>query len=226
MLTAYPKTPLGFRLPRERGGGCHKVAGCPGTWTWLVRNLAVSAAQSGGKTRRHLRRFMKSRRYPHDRWLETYGDHGSAVCFKKWLRLVFNPQWAHMISKGYSRTPMYQNVGFMTYRYLRLYTRDASALTTDHRLQDIQLLCAFDAEQNILDFTIKNENLEKDLVQALTLSGYEVTEDMRREIVEGTRKRHKVSNHRAIGYYYDSESVEWVSQRERFLIEKYGYDFP
>ena len=55
-----------------RGGFYHKVAGCPGTWTWLVRNVAVSAAQSGGKTRRHLRRFMKSRRYPHDRWLEKH----------------------------------------------------------------------------------------------------------------------------------------------------------
>ena len=75
-----------------RGNLRSRLTGRPRSWTWLLRSLASSSIQGGRGARHALRRYARSRRFPHTLWAETYTHLEDAASFKKWLRLVYDPE--------------------------------------------------------------------------------------------------------------------------------------
>ena len=73
--------------------------------------------------------------------------------------------------------------------------------------------------------TIRNEQLEDDLIDALTLCGMQLTPQQISDIREA-EKTNTSSRRKDLGYYYDQATVDLVIEREWFIIDKYGYEPP
>ncbi|MBT5876640.1 MAG: hypothetical protein HOH43_24660 [Candidatus Latescibacteria bacterium] len=195
------------------------------SWMESFINLVVPAAQEGSIAQHSLLKSMRPKRISHDLWAETYTDPTDTAAFKKWLCLMHDPERAGELSPGYGQSALHHGVGFFTYRYLRLYARDLSPLSTDHGLQDWQQVRDFDTQQNILDYVIRMESLEQDLVRALELAGYDISVAQRDELFSSSGAKRNRTGHYPISSYYDAETIAWVRSRERLIIEKYGYSY-
>lgn len=195
------------------------------TWLDRLRNLVIPATREGSGARHSLPKSMRPEGVAHNLWVETYADPSDTAAFRQWMRMIHDPERAGELSPSYGQSPLHRSVGFFTYRYLRLYARDYSLLSTDHGLQDWQQLQAFDTQQNILDYVIRMENLEQDLVRALELAGHDISAKQRDELMGSSGAQHNRSAHDPVPSYYDAETIARVNSRDRLLIKKYGYSF-
>ena len=113
--------------------------------------------------------------------------------------------------------------GLLTYRYIRIYCKNVSNIFRD-RNWDNDELQKFDAENNILDDIIRNENLERDVIRVLRKAGYEVGDY--EEVLPEKAKRSSASIHEEPAYYYDKETIDLVGNKEALIIQKYNYNPP
>ena len=160
---------------------------------------------------------------PKDEWLATYADSGSPELFRKWLRLMLDTRRRFDIGEGYGFSPLSQHAGLLTYRYFRLFTLGDDVFK-ERRLGSYEGLASFDAEKSIASAMIKTESLEEDFIRVLDLAGYTLSEDQVRAIRQKNDGKTNVSNRKSAAYYYDAESEELVGRKERYIIEKYGYN--
>jgi hypothetical protein len=126
------------------------------------------------------------------------------------------------LREGYAKHPISGFAGFMTYRYCRLYLKhfyDVKMMSSSS-LDDLK---RYDQDNFLLDFVIRAENLEDDLITALRAIGFDLSAGQL-AIIHGL-ERTNVTNHKPKEYYYDDETIDLVHQRERFIIEKHGYAF-
>ena len=66
----------------------------------------------------------------------------------------------------------------MTYRYLTLYTKNIKKLFDDSILS-YESLKNFDQENNVLNYVIKNESLEKNFIEFLLNNKIQINENMK-----------------------------------------------
>ena len=157
-------------------------------------------------------------------WLETYSDSEDVYSFRKWLKMIYSPARKHDIGEDYGLSSVSCFAGLLTYRYLRLYSRDISYLYSNKRFGNFNELREYELENNVLDFTIHTESLEEGFIQILRRAGYELSDEMLRYIY--SRKKINVSDHEVTALYYDKETTDLVSEKERLIVEKYGYAPP
>jgi hypothetical protein len=84
----------------------------------------------------------------------------------------------------------------------------------------------FDRENNMADFIVRTENLEDDLISALEEAGISLDRAAVDLIRGNSSNKTNVSKHRDTDYYYDSDSLAIVAERERFIIDKFSYIKP
>jgi hypothetical protein len=90
------------------------------------------------------------------------------------------------------------------------------------RLDDLK---EYDQKNNVLDKTIYNEDLEGSFIDVLRDCGVILNAENISIIYQ--QKRTNISKRkREISYYYDSETIELVESKERFIIDKYCYHSP
>ena len=92
------------------------------------------------------------------------------------------------------------------------------------KIKNLNDLYEYDKKNNIIDFIIKNESLEQDLINTLKECGYNV-DDKIEYIYALSKKKINTSNHKHYIYYYDEETKNMVYEKEKYLIEKYKYKF-
>ena len=82
----------------------------------------------------------------------------------------------------------------------------------------------FDRKYNILNYVIKNENLENDFFNFLSTINIKVKDEVKSKIINSDKssKSQKIND---LNYYYDTKSTELVMNKEKFIIEKYNYQF-
>jgi hypothetical protein len=83
----------------------------------------------------------------------------------------------------------------------------------------------FDEQQNILDYTIRNESLDADLLGAMKQLGMRLGEE-EYTTLKTTFRTNQSARKRDYGFYYDQASIDLVAEREAFMIDKYAYQPP
>jgi hypothetical protein len=126
----------------------------------------------------------------------------------------------------YYRTGLHNFAGLFTHKYCVLYLKNYFKRNVRKKLQTLDNLVAYEKENNLLDFVIKIETLEDDLIRILEEVGYELESEQIQSIYEGRKKPINKSAHRTSGYYYDRETLDLVGNLERFIIDKYDYAPP
>ena len=122
---------------------------------------------------------------------------------------------------GYGLSSIHNFSGQLTYRYLLLYSKKTDKLFKKS-ISNIEDLKRFDENQNILNYTIKNENLENNFFKFLDQLKIEINLNEKKSI--STLKRTKKSS-RSTNFleYYDQECLDIVAKREKLIIDKYNY---
>ncbi len=159
-------------------------------------------------------------------WKMTYQDYKNPDCFRKWIKLMHDPKRKNDIGEGYSKSTVSNFAGIMTYRYCRLYHRDFFLKENQIKFKNYDDLKEFDKTNNLLNFIIRNESLEDDLVNVLKKVGYNLDENKIKFIYDSAKNKTFKSKHYDSSYYYDHETIDLVAKSEKFIIEKYGYKPP
>ena len=122
---------------------------------------------------------------------------------------------------GYGLSSIHNFSGQLTYRYLLLYSKKTDKLFKKS-ISNIEDLKRFDENQNILNYTIKNENLENNFFKFLDQLKIEINLNEKKSIntLKQTAKSSRSTNFLE---YYDQECLDIVAKREKLIIDKYNY---
>lgn len=154
-----------------------------------------------------------------DHW---YADSDDVAAFREWLLIACSLQTRRVVDAGFAQSPVSKIGGLMTYRYFMLYVQGAAQMPATVVTQEG--LRAFEAEHLAAKHVIRQDSLTEDLVQALEQAGVALDDTKRKQIYDA-RPAGKV---RAldVGRFYDAASADLVARREKFIIERFGYQRP
>lgn len=172
-----------------------------------------------------LKIFMTSMGSDPTKWERTYDDVNDVGAFRQWVRMINDPKHLCDLGEGFGAAPVSNVIGLKTFRYLKLFcfksneTRDLYALATlEDALSRMENQC-------FIDYTIQNENLEHDLFDALEQANIAIPATAKAEILSAP-KSNTSSRRSSAAHYYDAETEELVLEREKLLIEQFGYVKP
>jgi hypothetical protein len=160
-----------------------------------------------------------------DQWHGTYTHADDAPAFRRWLRMVHDERRRPELGEGYAASPLSAFAGLLTYRYVSLFCRNGDAHEHGRALTSLEALRTYERAHCYVDRFIRNERLEHDLVQALLASGIPLTE-AQQQYAFSQGRTNTSSRKRSAAYYYDEDTVRLVADRERFIVEKFGYEPP
>jgi hypothetical protein len=181
-------------------------------------NLLLKEPRQGVVTLRH-EAFKDVRT-----WRDVYDDSGNVSSFRKWLKLVHDPQHANRLGEGYGNSAITGICGFMTYRYLYLCCADPWRLNDPGTMRSFLDIWRFEQDASYIDYTIRQEALEEDFISAVDAVRPLSPEEKAK--ILGARKINTSQRSRTVGDYYDEETIEIVARREKLLIDKFGYQPP
>ncbi|MBT8232358.1 MAG: hypothetical protein HKO66_03700 [Saprospiraceae bacterium] len=155
-----------------------------------------------------------------EEWKDLYKDGRDAIRFRQWLKKILLDN-DFSLGEGYKESTIGKEVGFLTYRYILLFTYDAKKAL--QQLKHYNALADHDKENNFIDIMIRNESIHDDLIKYADQIGCS-KEDLKNVFKRFKKKRNK-SEREGYDYYYDDETEQLVLEKEKFIIDKYGYSF-
>lgn len=205
-------------------------------WDWYVSLWAYGCQGQGGiydrLTRPPVRgpteRLRALRNVRPWEWKSLYEDVTDVVAFRAWLNRVCNPDWAQALNPAFADSPVLgMGGGLMTWRFVRLYAPQAERVGGEgDSSRDQPGIVEIYRRHTILDGTIRMERLPSDLLRVLAEAGYELDDAEIARIHRDAAERTNVSSRGAVQDYYDTESACLVADRERLIVETYGYRPP
>ena len=222
----------------ERESGRPVFCSIRNPWNWYVSMWTFGMEHKGIRvhlTRRRFKRFVWPRgSFPVSReffdelrkdvaaWRAVYTSPDDIDAFRAWLRRITDPTFAIDLREGYARSGIAAACGFMTWRYLYLSCRDVHELAGAERsLDDVR---AFDERRNFIAAYIRQENLEESLIEALETM-QPLTDEQKTIIREGGN-HNRSERPLPVAAYYTDELIELVAERERLIVETFGYTPP
>ncbi|MFC1477392.1 hypothetical protein ACFL6L_02885 [candidate division KSB1 bacterium] len=194
----------------------------------LFRNVTRHRFLSGHKIRefpfRAIRSILRDVKKPVDSWKQTYRDSQDPELFRRWLTMILDPGRRYDPGEGYGYSSISTFAGFYTYRFLYLCSETKKSLF-DGSIDNYDDLAAFYEKNNVLDFTIRNESLEDDLIKVLKMCNIHPTAEQIKEL-ESAKRTNISSRKRDFSFYYDSDTAALVAEKEKFIIEQFGYQKP
>jgi hypothetical protein len=152
-----------------------------------------------------------------------YADASDAAAFREWLRVICSLQTRRVVEAGFAQSPIGKVGGLMTFRYFNLFVRGADKIPATISTQEG--LRAFEAEHLVLKHIIRQDSLAEDLVMALDRSGVALTDEQRKKIYDA-KPTNKSARPHGFEHYFDLPSVDLVARREKFIVDKFGYQRP
>ncbi|MEK8030660.1 hypothetical protein AACH06_07455 [Ideonella sp. DXS29W] len=149
-----------------------------------------------------------------------YADPDNVEAFREWLRVVCSLQTRRAVDPSMAKSPIGKIGGLMTYRYFLLYVRGAGQMPVTIGTQEG--LRAFEASNAFVHHVVRHDSLTEDLVMALERSNISLSDEHRKMIYD-TKAAGRPSR---IERFYDESSMELVARREKFIIERFGYQRP
>ncbi len=182
-------------------------------WTWYVSLWAFGCRGMGG-LRTSISRHGMAR--------EFYGDPKDPRIFRRWLHLLLDDHEAtHGTGLDFGGSPLGAFAGLATIRYCRFFLSPASRDRV-WDLPDYDALLELDRETAFIDDFIHQERLEDDLIAVLDRCGHPLTPEQRARVRESPRTNVSPWT-RDPADYYDAELIERVTEKDRFLLERFGY---
>jgi hypothetical protein len=157
-------------------------------------------------------------------WRKAYDRVDNVAAFRSWMRLMHDPRNALSLGEGYADTLLAERFGFMTHRYLVLCCQRLQELTVPGATGSYEDLRRFDQRNCYIQYFVRQERLEQSLCDALEQIRPLTTAE--RDIIYGAKKTNKSERTLTLRDYYDRETVELVHQRDRLIVEKFGYQPP
>jgi hypothetical protein len=206
--------------------GCHKAGGIFERTTGLARHDTPPALKGtfGHKSVPLTNRDRKARkRAAH--WLTTYTDADDRDAFREWIRLLNHPKYRADVGEGYGKSALSAHAGLLTYRWFVLFCLGMVPGEPHEGLDDLDAIRRYADENLLCQGMVRMEHLADDLEKALLEAGYDLTDDQRALIHgETDAKGENRSRHRPTAWYYDDDTRDLVARRDRFIIERYGYE--
>lgn len=229
--------------PRQIVATPLRISSIRNPWAWYV-SLWTFGVQGDGVlhhrlTNRSLRRplteclrhparfprpFLTENRRDVAAWRQVYTDANDVDAFRAWLRMVLDPVNASFLGEGYGELAVTPPCGYMTHRYLSLCCRSPRDLERSGRFSSFADLSDFDRERCYIDFFIRQESLEEGLCEAVGRVRPLTTSD--RSIIDSGQHTNTSQRTRPVGDYYDDALQALVGQRDRLIVEKFGYHPP
>jgi hypothetical protein len=217
-------------------------------WSYYVSLWAYGSRRAGGIYERttasprwdqpkHLRQTLHPKTVPLaergwrgrrrvERWTAAYGDPDDRDAFRRWIRLLNDPKHLGDVGEGYGTSAVSRHAGLLTYRYLVLFTMGVVPGEPHADLSDLDAVRAYAERFVLCQDMIRMEHLADELETALEAAGYQLTDEQRATIhgkAEGRSENR--TKHRPAAWYYDAATRDLVAERDRFIIERHGYEF-
>src|SRR5688500_11264935 len=160
-----------------------------------------------------------------EQWKRTFRDVNDAGAFRQWLHMLHDETYWADVGEGYWRSGLSRFAGLLTYRYMKLFSCKKGELDALRSVSTPEQLAEYERNNCFIDHFIRNERLESDLLDALKFTGTEVSPEAATKI-ESRPKTNTSSKKHGPGYYYDAETEKLVGDRDRFIIDKFGYLAP
>lgn len=165
------------------------------------------------------------------RWTKAYGDPDDRRAFRRWIRYLNDPEYLGDVGEGYGKSSISRHSGLLTYRYFVLFTLgvvpgEEHVGGHNPTLDTYDRLTAYADEHLLCQDMIRMEHLADELEASLVKAGYDLTDEQRATIhgeAEG-RSENRTKHHPA-AWYYDRATRDLVARRDRFVIERHGYEF-
>jgi hypothetical protein len=209
-------------------------------WDWYVSLYAFGCAGSGGFRKYLVQMPMSEIRHAwaeHDRDLtravlrrtignplrglkfrRLYKDAHNTENFRIWLKLVLGEEGQHILKEGYGTSEIRKSVGFMTYRFLALTTDYNAWMAEGRSAATLDQVRAFADKHNIAKRVLRMETLNEELLDVMTSAGTQISMEQIEEI-----GKTNASEHRKYTDYYDDETYRLVAERDRFIVDRFGY---
>ncbi len=158
-------------------------------------------------------------------WKRTFRDINDPGAFRAWLHMLHDQTYWRDIGEGYWSAPMNRFAGLLTYRYMRLFTCRKNDLGKLRSVTSPDQLSDHERKHCFIDYFIRNESLEKDLLEALTLADITLPPQVSSSLT-ARPKTNTSSKKRTARYYYDDETEKLVGNRDSFIVEKFAYTAP
>src|SRR6478672_258548 len=158
-------------------------------------------------------------------WRRTFRDIDDASAFRDWLYMLHDETYFADVGEGYWRYPLNRFAGLLTYRYLKLFTCKVGELDLLTSVSTPVQLAEHDIARNFIDHFIRNEHLEADLLAALHRMPLDIPPAFAARLNAAPRTNTSSKKH-ATAYYYDAGSERLVADRDRLIIDKFGYALP
>lgn len=157
-------------------------------------------------------------------WSDVYDESTSVESFRKWLKLIHNPSNAHRLSDGYGDFAVNEFCGFMSYRYLMLCCSNPDNLKNSKMFSSYADLAEFEKKNCYINFFIRQESLEDNFCEAV--EKIKPLTQKEKDAIFGAKKTNASKRPLRVSDYYDQESIDLIYDRDRLLIEKFGYAPP
>jgi hypothetical protein len=115
--------------------------------------------------------------------------------------------------------------GLLTYRYMKIFTCRKGELDNLRSISTPGQLAAHEREHCFIDHFIRNERLESDLLDALQSMKVEIPDGVAAGMMSRPRTNTSSKRH-GPEYYYDAETEKLVGDRDRLIVDKFGYLAP
>lgn len=158
-------------------------------------------------------------------WQKTYADGNDPALFRDWLCRLLDPKNKSDIGEKYLLSSISRYAGLLTYRYIYLFSREIKTIYDRKAPASVEELKELDRKNTALDYIIRNENLEHDLLGVLRECGIRLSAEQIR-MVRTSQRMNTSARKRDLDYYYDRTTSELVANKEKFIMEKYGYTAP
>lgn len=175
-------------------------------------------------------RDRKSRRRV-KKWQTAYGDPEDRAAFRRWIRFLNDPDYLVDVGEGYGKSAISRHSGLLTYRYMVLFTLGVvpgEPHLGGHNpdLGTFDAVEAYAEEHLLCQDMIRMEHLADELEASLVAAGHDLTDEQRAMIhgrAEGRSENR--TKHLPAAWYYDDATRDLVAERDRFVIERHGYEF-
>ena len=148
-------------------------------------------------------------------WSKLYSDPYSVKNFREWLKSILNSKKRDQLAEHYYFSSFYRNFGYMTFRYLVMFTKPDNRNQIFSNLEKYEDILDFDRNFNFINYFVKVENLKSDLDKLFKILDLKVVNNL--EIVNPSKRNPNIN------YYYDDECKNLVKKYEKFIFEKYKY---
>lgn len=155
------------------------------------------------------------------KWKKITSDENSTENFKEFLKMLFKTH-PEAIGDYYGASKANNIMGFLSFNYLRTYTRhfEKDVKTIIHT----DLLFEYDRKNNFIDIMFRNETLKQQLLENHQF--YADSKEVIEKSISNRPPRSKTATEKKpFHLFYDDETRNLIYEMDRFIFEKYNYKF-